>query len=137
MFALEHRRKLTSDYNFFVIKGECDSRAQANFNLLTHVNSFSTMSFANMFLLRQFMQENPIPLRPQKFVELKTQPGIKNEQFVLMHSVRPGEVGWGFDTHRCLSLYTAEIEEGLLRKKVFYVERQAIKQEPRELVELD
>ena len=83
-----------------------------------------------MFMLRQFLDECKIPLRNQKFVQLKTQAGLTNKEFVHMHSVRPGEVGWGFDAERCLSLYSAEIDKAMLKKRVFYVERQAVKMEP-------
>ena len=128
--ALQKGKRLIANYTFSVVRGECDSRSAADFTLQIYPLSFPNQSFANMFMLRQFLRKCPKPLRTQKFVELETQDGLTNKEFVHMHSVRPGEVGWGFDAERCLSLYSAEIDEATLKKRVFYVERQAVKMEP-------
>jgi len=42
-------------------------------------------------------------------VKLETQEGMTNPEFIHLHSVRYGEVGWGFDAAGCLSLYWVEM----------------------------
>ena len=62
------------------------------------------------------------------FVELETVAGLRNPEFVQLHSVRHGEVGWGFDAGGALSLYVARLVGAGLEEHIFYVGREARKE---------
>ncbi|KAF1845675.1 uncharacterized protein K460DRAFT_112942 [Cucurbitaria berberidis CBS 394.84] len=87
------------------------------------------LSLANMQLLEAFMGRNQAGLGKATFVELKTKEGLANAEFIHLHSVRHGELGWGFDTHGCLSLYSVSIVDSRLKEVVYFVERSEVKTE--------
>ncbi|KAF2854553.1 hypothetical protein T440DRAFT_464706, partial [Plenodomus tracheiphilus IPT5] len=65
-------------------------------------------------------------LKPDNFVELdppEHEDLIANPKFVHWHSVRHGEIGWGFDKHDCLSLYTTKFVDSTVLEEVLYVKR--------------
>ncbi|KAF2003381.1 hypothetical protein P154DRAFT_617668 [Amniculicola lignicola CBS 123094] len=69
---------------------------------------------ANMQLMDKFMAiDYPvIKGRGKKgaWIELETPTVVANPQFMLLHSIRHGDIGWGFDAHGCLSFHTVQIE---------------------------
>ena len=62
-------------------------------------------------------------MQKPEFVELETQEGLANPEFVQLHCVRAGEVRWGLDVHGCLSLYVPSVVESKLVERVYYVAR--------------
>ena len=63
------------------------------------------------------------------FVQLKTEDNVANPDFVYLHSARHGEIGWGFDTDGCLSLYQTKIENKKHCTDGMFVQRVEIKKE--------
>jgi hypothetical protein len=88
-----------------------------------------SLNFANAMLVDIFLKAQKEALTKPNFIELKTQEGIANPEFNQLHSVRHGEIGWGFDTNGCLSLYLFSIEEGKLKEYFIYVQRAGMKKE--------
>ncbi|KAF1943420.1 hypothetical protein EJ02DRAFT_453324 [Clathrospora elynae] len=91
------------------------------------------LSVANTMLLDFYAQRNETELaaaKAESFVELETLKGVTNPEFIELHSVRRGELGWGLDSVGCLSLYSAtvaETEKKKLVELVCYVKKSGIK----------
>ncbi|KAF1920034.1 hypothetical protein BDU57DRAFT_438520 [Ampelomyces quisqualis] len=88
-----------------------------------------SLSIANTTLLEIFLEVQKDALAEPKFILLKTQKGLANPDFNQLHSVRHDEIGWGFDTNGCLSLYLVSIDKGRLKEYFIYVQRAGIKTE--------
>ncbi|KAF2645988.1 hypothetical protein P280DRAFT_465731 [Massarina eburnea CBS 473.64] len=57
------------------------------------------------------------------FVYLPTVKDVTNPDFVHLHAVRYGEIGWGFDDQGWLSFYMTEIVEKKGRIEALFVEK--------------
>ena len=63
--------------------------------------------------------------------EVKPKDGVANSYYPKDgKSAREYELGWGFDTHGCLSFYISQIEQDRVLQYVVYVERNIIKRQP-------
>jgi hypothetical protein len=102
-------------------------------NSLCNVNlckgGIVSLSIANTALLELFLKSQKESLKKPNFVMLKQQEGIVNPEFTQLHAVRHDEIGWGFDSYGCLSLYLVYIDQGKLREYVIYVQRAEVKVE--------
>jgi hypothetical protein len=92
-------------------------------------DSIVSLSLANTALLEVFLKSQKERLEKPSFVMLKRHEGISNPEFTQLHAVRHEEIGWGFDTYGCLSLYLVYIDQGKLREYVIYVQRAELKVE--------
>lgn len=63
------------------------------------------LSMANATLLRYFLENTNVDLSKRTFVASETVEGVTNPEFLELYSVRKGDLGWGFDTDGCLSIY--------------------------------
>jgi hypothetical protein len=85
------------------------------------------LTIANVLLLGLFLDKKKRTMQNPQFQQLETQEGLENPEFLQLHSVRHGEVGWGFDARGCLSLYVACVREKKLVEGVYYVGEGEIK----------
>lgn len=90
--------------------------------MITHKRNIPTASLANAALLDLDITDKMVLNKP-KFEHLKRSENIANPENVRLHAVRNGEVGWGFDCHGCLSLYTVKREKGKLMEYAVFVKR--------------
>lgn len=91
-----------------------------------------SISIANTTLLEIFTKAWKEALVKPSFVYLKKKEGLANPDFTRLHAVRHGEIGWGFDTNSCLSLFVPTLEGDKLKEFVIYVQRTEIKVEKQE-----
>lgn len=88
------------------------SAAEANIALLHHITHQHTLSFWDVLVRRC------------ELVQLQSYAELANPDFLYLHSVRRGDIGWGFDIHGCLSFYEVEEDEsGRLQAMVEFVQR--------------
>jgi hypothetical protein len=106
-----------------IIAGRCIRPSAAGFATSTRTHGIMDLSVANAQLLQQFIDKNEEAMRTAAFVQLKTQEGMANPDFIHLHCVRHGELSWGLDCNGCLSLYSARIADQKLEEHVVYVER--------------
>jgi hypothetical protein len=92
-------------------------------------DNIHSLSLANTALLDFFRKTNKRYLEMPNFVQLKTEDGISNPEFIQLHSVRRNEIDWGFDTNGCLSLYLVFMDKAKLHEYVIFVHRMDIKVE--------
>jgi hypothetical protein len=81
------------------------------------------LSVANTALLEIFLATWKQALARPSFVYLKKKDGLANPAFSRLHMVRHGDIGWGFDTNSCLSLFVPTLEGDKLKEYVIYVQR--------------
>jgi hypothetical protein len=124
MFALQAGKIPNYHKTYRVIEGQCTRSESFAFDNKTLHPSILDLSMANIKLLELLANRCT---EKTVFVELKTQSGLVNPGFVELHSVRHGELGWGFDADGCLSLYVPRVVEKKLRERVWYVELGGIK----------
>lgn len=91
-----------------------------------------SLSVANAMVLDMFTNAQKEALKKPQFIQLETQEGMVNQDFIQLYAVRHGEIGWGLDTNGCLSLYTVFIDKGKLKEYVIYVQRADIKVEEKD-----
>lgn len=92
-------------------------------------DSIRSLSIANTTLFEMFIERSGKYLEKPAFVELKTEAGIANPDFIQLHSVRRNEIGWGFDMNGCMSLYLVYMDDGKLKEFAMFVQRTQIKLE--------
>lgn len=88
------------------------------------------LSIANAALLDYFTKNfkgTHRLLKKEACVELKSQGGLLNPEFIELYAVRHGELGWGFDAGGCLSLYITGVIDHKLKDKVLYVKAGGVK----------
>ncbi|KAI4935369.1 uncharacterized protein J4E92_002657 [Alternaria infectoria] len=88
------------------------------------------LSMANAALLDYFtkcFKGTHRLLTKEACVELKSQGGLLNPEFIELYAVRHGELGWGFDAGGCLSLYITSVTDHRLKEKVLYVKAGGVK----------
>ena len=88
-----------------------------------------SLSLANTALLELFSRNHKKYLEKPSFVQLKTEEGIANPEFIYHHAVRLNEIGWAFDTNGCLSLDLVYKENAKVNDYAIYVERTEVKVE--------
>jgi hypothetical protein len=127
----------TSPFRSKLIEARC-IRPSSQFNYVEALSNIHHVSLANIELLKYFLEQHgdkvvprlrnvggndgPAPT-PTSFVHLATQHSMYNPEFVHLHSVRYGEVGWGFDAAGCLSFYWVEMAGGRSVVGLLFVER--------------
>ncbi|KAI8936012.1 hypothetical protein NX059_007514 [Plenodomus lindquistii] len=96
------------------------------FVTISSMEHSADVSFANKELLLLALRKFKRILSSAHFVELdppKDRDLISNPSFVHWHSVRHGEIGWGFDKHGCLSLYSTKWVGSTVQEDVLYVKK--------------
>jgi len=88
---------------------------------------------ANIALLETFLVANKEQLvdaeKTLVFVKLETEEQLANPDLVHLHSVRHGEIGWGFDMNGCLFFYQTKIEDKKHCTDDMFVQRVEVKKE--------
>ncbi|KAF9692530.1 hypothetical protein EKO04_009706 [Ascochyta lentis] len=88
----------------------------------TRQRTYQALSIANKKALEEFLVK--VSSKRPKFIESKMpQQPMSNPHFARVQSVRAGEVGWGFDMYKCLSLHLTTMDGYSLRHESIYVER--------------
>jgi hypothetical protein len=129
MFALQAGMTPKHHQIYNIVKGERTRSESVTFtNTIVQHNIFD-LGMANIRLLEILTDASRDKLDKRTFVELKTESGLLNPEFIELHSVRHREIGWGFDADGCLSLYGTFIIEKKLKEKVWYVTTGEIKLE--------
>ncbi|KAH6629833.1 hypothetical protein C7974DRAFT_395318 [Boeremia exigua] len=90
---------------------------------LAQLEVFPNTSMANVAVLEQFRKF--APSKTSKFVKAP-EVDLANPQFAALHSVPPGQMGWGFDSFGCISLHLTVLQENKLKHFSIYVERKAV-----------
>jgi len=121
MFALQAGIIPTYRDTYSIIEGERIRSESFTFKTTELASNILDLSMANIKLLEIFANRKGWPLEKRTFVELKTQSDLENPEFVELHSVRHGELGWGFDAAGCLSLYATGIVGSKLKERVWFV----------------
>lgn len=88
---------------------------------------YPAASFANKEALKEFVTK--VTARKRAFIQLEmpvSEKGRTNPAFAQLHSVRAGEIGWGFDKYECLSLHRTTVEGCRLRHESIYVTRRGV-----------
>ncbi|KAF2134023.1 hypothetical protein P153DRAFT_363041 [Dothidotthia symphoricarpi CBS 119687] len=118
-------------HTYLTTRGRCVRSSMTSFESQTPAwaRNSSSPSLANMDILEAMATKPSVCRQKPTYVELPTQDGLANPEFVHLHSVRHNELGWGFDTHGCLSLYWVKVIDGKLEEHALYVERMKIKVE--------
>lgn len=114
------------------------SRHKHTYNVVTESNGknktnirvgFLTLSQSNTFLLTAMLKKYKDKIVPtSKFVR-QERSGIPNPKFCHLHSLRHGEMVWGFDANGCLSMHVPYIEKDEKYEYNIYVERMVLKVE--------
>jgi hypothetical protein len=87
---------------------------------IVQIETYQTASMANIAVLEQFLARAP----PKKGAFVRaTNAKLANPDFAELHSVHPGQMGWGFDKLGCLSLHLTVIENNKLKHTYVYVEQ--------------
>jgi hypothetical protein len=128
MKTLEARATTRDKYIFSIILDVRVRQSSRNaVNTTTICGGIPSLSLANTVLLDRFLNTKKKFLEKPSFVYLKTDEGIANPDFIQLHSVRRNEIGWGFDTNGCLSLYLVYMEDAKLNEYALFVQRTEIK----------
>ena len=88
---------------------------------VTQKETYYTVGMANVAVLEQLLKI--APPRKADFVEA---PDVEliNPDYAALHSVPPGQMGWGFDKDGCLSLHKTIIQKNKLKHIFAYVKRE-------------
>jgi hypothetical protein len=130
IFSLEAGTVLEYRQQYSVVTGTRVRTLSMVFETEVAVPNIFDLGVANAALLKNFVRSCPArygKLEKERCIELKTQKGIRNEGFIELYAVRHGELGWGFDTDGCLSLYAIAVADGKPKEKVWYVKAGSIK----------
>jgi hypothetical protein len=91
---------------------------------VTHETGFTSVILANHELLKWYCRStSEQSLEIENFIEIAIEDGDENPQLNQMRSVGNLDLGWGFDTHGCLSLYRCQNEGRKTVHHVVYVKR--------------
>jgi len=113
-YSMIHRSYVSNDLDF-------ESKNTTGF--LMHVANLALLTtFFNTH--KKLLEDKAVP-----FVQLETNGKISNPDFSRLHSVRHGEVGWGYDCEGGLSLYQTNIVDGKLCSESMFVQAETIKKE--------
>ena len=130
MTALRTNTVLKNIYTFSIVSEFRVRQSNNGPNTTICKSNISSLSLANTALLNHFLRaRNKDKLTKGSFVRLKTVQGIANPDFINLHAVRHGEVGWGFDAYGCLSLFSVSVENNRLKEYAVYVQRTELKVE--------
>jgi hypothetical protein len=115
---------------FQIIHGTRVRSQSVSFSREVRHTNILDLNIANVTLMEHFATIMAGTMSRADFVELETVEGLKNEEFIGLHSTRRDEVGWALDCEGGLSLYVAKMKEKKLEEFVWYVEKGSIKLEP-------
>ncbi|KAJ4314034.1 hypothetical protein N0V94_006651 [Neodidymelliopsis sp. IMI 364377] len=87
---------------------------------IVNIDTYQTANMANIAVLEQFLAR--APSKKGAFIRA-TNAKLANPDFAELHSVHPGQMGWGFDKLGCLSLHLTVIENNKLKHTYVYVEQ--------------
>ncbi|KAF2994805.1 hypothetical protein E8E13_001538 [Curvularia kusanoi] len=122
MAKFQHGLPLTPTYEYTVTskKSSQPKDAKNDYQVLRS-DRYPAASLANQAILENFLSK--APSRKLGYTELKVGRSMANPTFAQLHSVRNGDMGWGFDRYGCLSLHLTKIEDGCLKHEALWVER--------------
>ena len=129
MFALQAGTTPKHHQIYKIVKGERTRSESFDFTNTVVQHNIFDLGTANIKLLEFLADASRNKLKKMTFMELKTESGLLNPEFIELHSVRHREIGWGFDADGCLSLYHSSIREQKLKEKVWYVTTGGVKLE--------
>jgi hypothetical protein len=131
MKAFAAKTVLKEKYTYSVIADSRVRQSNPNTGVTTTVykDGLPSLSLANTALLECFLDTKKKYLEKPSFVYLRKEEGVANPDFIQLHSVRRNEIGWGFDTNGCLSLYLVFLEDAKLNEYAIFVQRTEIKVE--------
>lgn len=116
-------------FHYSIIVGSRVRGRNPDFDFGTVDSGIADLGQANKEVFKEFLLDRPAGLKQRNFVELETREGLSNPQFLRLHAVRAGDVGWGFDCDGCLSLFMTTEDNSNLKDKVFYVKRTQVQVE--------
>ncbi|OAL53361.1 hypothetical protein IQ07DRAFT_629777 [Pyrenochaeta sp. DS3sAY3a] len=120
-------------FHYSIFVGSCVRGRNPDFDFGTVESGIADLGQANKEVFKEFLlyrqNDKPNGLKQKNFVELETRDGLANPQFLRLHAVRAGDVGWGYDCHGCLSLFMTTEDGANLKDKVFYVKRTQVQVE--------
>jgi hypothetical protein len=131
MKAFAAKTTLREKYTYSVIADLRVRQSNPNTGITSTIckDGIPSLSLANTALLECFLNTKQKYLEKPSFVFLKKEEGVANPDFIQLHSVRRNEIGWGFDTNGCLSLYLVFFEDAKLNEYAIFVQRTEIKME--------
>lgn len=99
MDALTNKTAVKDEHTFSVVQNMCarqslpDTGARRKY----FKTQFPSLSLANTALLELFSKDQKQYLEKPVFVQLRTEAGATNEDFIYLHAVHVNEIGRGFD----------------------------------------
>jgi hypothetical protein len=113
-----------SKESFSIVTALRNRRISGKFTFLTHETGLTSAILANYELLKWY-HRSALVRSPEimEFFEIATEDGVENPQLNQMLSLKVLNMGWGFDTHGCLSFYRCQNEWGNKAEYVVYVKR--------------
>lgn len=135
MLALSANTPSKHKFTYSVVT-ECFAPRSGNVPNTTIIkNGFLTLSQSNTCALTQMLRWSKDKLGKigpkTKFARLERN-GYVNPKFSHFHSVRHGEIGWGFDANGCLSINVEYIDKDEKWCYTIYVEKNVLKTEGKE-----
>ncbi|CAA9964671.1 hypothetical protein PTMSG1_08030 [Pyrenophora teres f. maculata] len=127
MFALQAGTMPRHHQAYCITTGTRTRSKSIEFQTTVAIANILDLSMANATLLRYFLDSTSIDLSKRTFVVSETVEGVANPEFLELYSVRKGDLGWGFDTDGCLSIYGAKVIDNKLTEKVWYVKSVEVK----------
>ncbi|EDU41807.1 hypothetical protein PtrSN002B_001121 [Pyrenophora tritici-repentis] len=127
MFALQTGTMPKHHQTYCIITSTRIRSKSIEFQTTMAITNIVDLSTANATLLRYFLDNTNVDLSKRTFVESETVEGVANPEFLELYSVRRGDLGWGFDTDGCLSIYGAKAFDNKLTEKVWYAKSSVVK----------
>jgi hypothetical protein len=83
------------------------------------------LGFANLASLNGFRNQRlrEVDLEGVEWVQLAPSVQALNPQFNHLHSLRVGDIGWGFDREGCISIAIFKEADGFIYKSSVYVQK--------------
>jgi hypothetical protein len=128
-----------SKESFSIMTALRNRRISRKFTFLTHETGLTSAMLANHELLKWYRRSALVrPPEIMELVEIATENGVENPQLNQMLSLKVLNMGWGFDTHGCLSFYRCQREWGAKAEYIVYVKRDIPEKRPdHEVVVID
>jgi hypothetical protein len=123
--------KYDSKESFSIMTALLNRRISGTFTFLTHETGLTNAILANHELLKWYRRSALVrPPEIMEFIEIATKDGVENPQLNQMLSLEVLNMGWGFDTHGCLSFYRCQREWNTKVEYVVYVKRDIPEKRP-------
>jgi hypothetical protein len=131
--------ELDNKKSFSIMTALLNRRIAGKFTFLTHETGLTSAILANHELLKWYHRSALVrPPEIMEFIEIATKDGVENPQLDQMPSLEVLNMGWGFDTHGCLSFYRCQREWGAKAEYIVYVKRDIPEKRPdHEVVVID